>query len=61
MPASAEYAADTSLAMASLDESHEAHAVCRSAAIARRPALAGHAVFETLAVLTRLLHDWLDE
>ena len=56
MPTSVDlsYAVDTSVAVASLDESHEAHEVCRSAAIDHRPALAGHAAFETFAVLTRL-------
>jgi hypothetical protein len=56
MPSSASesWAADTSFAIAALDEAHEAHAVCRRAALARRPALAGHASFETFSVLTRL-------
>jgi len=56
MPTSAEpaWAVDTSVAVASLDSSHEAHVACRDAARARRPALAGHAAFETFAVLTRL-------
>jgi uncharacterized protein with PIN domain len=48
------YAVDTSVAVASLDESHEAHVACRAAAVDHRPALAGHAAFETFAVLTRL-------
>ena len=48
------YAADTSVAIAALDETHEAH-VPTLAAVARcRPALAGHARWETFAVLTRL-------
>ncbi len=48
------WAVDTSVAVASLDASHEAHAVCREVLIRRRPALAGHALFETFSVLTRL-------
>jgi predicted nucleic acid-binding protein len=48
------WACDTSVAVAALDPSHEAHAVCRRALIERRPALAGHAAFEAHAVLTRL-------
>ena len=50
----ARWAVDTSVAVASLDASHEAHAVCREVLIRRRPALAGHALFETFSVLTRL-------
>ena len=52
--ASRAWAVDTSVAVASLDESHEAHAVCRLVATRRRPALAGHAAFETYSVLTRM-------
>ncbi len=48
------WAVDTSVAVAALDESHAAHEVCRRTAAARRPALAGHAAFETYSVLTRL-------
>lgn len=48
------YAADTSVAVAAVDESHEAHEPCRKAVARRRPALAGHAMFETFSVLTRL-------
>ncbi len=48
------YAADTSIAVAAVDESHEAHEPCRKAVARRRPALAGHALFETFSVLTRL-------
>ena len=48
------WACDTSVAVAALDPTHEAHAACRRALIQRRPALAGHATFETYAVLTRL-------
>jgi len=47
-------AVDTSVAVASLDASHEAHDVCREVLVQRRPALAGHALFETFSVLTRL-------
>ncbi len=56
MPSNADdgWAADTSFAIAALDEAHEAHAICRKVARARRPALAGHASFETFSVLTRL-------
>lgn len=48
------WAFDTSVAVASLDPNHEAHATCRRALMKLRPALAGHAAFETYAVLTRL-------
>lgn len=48
------WACDTSVAVASLDPSHEAHAACRRALLELRPALAGHAAFETYSVLTRL-------
>lgn len=48
------WACDTSVAIASLDPSHDAYAVCRRALVDRRPALAGHAAFETYSVLTRL-------
>jgi predicted nucleic acid-binding protein len=37
-----------------LDSNHEAHEVCREVLVKRRPALAGHALFETYSVLTRL-------
>lgn len=52
--ASDSWALDTSVAVAALDETHEAHDICRQAAAARRPALPGHAAFETYSVLTRL-------
>jgi len=42
------------VALAALDPTHEAHPACRRAVIDLRPALAGHAVFETYSVLTRL-------
>ena len=52
--ADSRWAVDTSVAIASLDASHEAHEPCREVLVRRRPALAGHALFETLSVLTRL-------
>lgn len=48
------WACDTSVAVAALDPAHEAHPACRRALIDLRPALAGHAAFETYSVLTRL-------
>jgi hypothetical protein len=48
------WACDTSVAVAALDPTHAAHGPCRRALVDRRPALAGHAAFETYAVLTRL-------
>lgn len=48
------WACDTSVAVAALDPTHEAHRACRRALVDRRPALAGHALFETYSVLTRL-------
>jgi predicted nucleic acid-binding protein len=51
---SAAWAVDTSVAVAALDPHHLEHAASRAACIQRRPALAGHAVFETYSVLTRL-------
>jgi|688.fasta_scaffold719098_2 hypothetical protein len=48
------WACDTSVAIAALDPVHEAHPACRRALVDLRPALAGHAVFETYSVLTRL-------
>lgn len=48
------WACDTSVAVAALDPVHAAHAVCRQALVELRPALAGHAAFETYSVLTRL-------
>lgn len=53
-PAAQRWACDTSVAVASLDPTHEAHLVCRRALVELRPALAGHAAFETYSVLTRL-------
>ena len=48
------WACDTSVAIAALDPTHEAHPVCRKALVDLRPVLAGHAAFETYSVLTRL-------
>jgi predicted nucleic acid-binding protein len=48
------WACDTSVAVAALDPTHEAHSACRRALIQLSPALAGHAMFETYSVLTRL-------
>jgi len=42
------------VAIAAIDPSHEGHAACRRALVELRPALAGHAAFETYSVLTRL-------
>lgn len=53
-PAGDRWACDTSVAIAALDPTHEAHPACRRALVDLRPALAGHAVFETYSVLTRL-------
>ncbi len=62
MPSSAEgsstdrqrVAVDTSVAVAFLDAAHTAHRVCAEALDGRSAALAGHAAFESLSVLTRL-------
>ncbi|MFP5489839.1 MAG: type II toxin-antitoxin system VapC family toxin [Acidimicrobiia bacterium] len=57
MPSSVEgeaYAVDTSVAVAALDAGHAAHVWCRRAVLEHRPALAGHAAFETYSVLTRM-------
>jgi predicted nucleic acid-binding protein len=48
------WACDTSVAVAALDPAHEAHSACRRALVQLHPALAGHAMFETYSVLTRL-------
>ncbi len=48
------WACDTSVAIAALDPTHEAHLACRRVLVDLRPALAGHAAFETYSVLTRL-------
>lgn len=49
-----EYAVDTSVAIAALDAGHAAHGPCVAVVRQRRPALAGHAAFETHSVLTRM-------
>lgn len=58
MPTSGEaargYAVDTSVAVPAVDAGHAAHVPCRDAVRALRPALAGHAAFETHSVLTRM-------
>ena len=48
------WACDTSVAIAALDPNHRSHAPCRRWLIDQRPALSGHAAFETYSVLTRL-------
>jgi len=45
---------DTSAALAFVQPSHEAHASTYAALVGRPKGLAGHAVFETFSVLTRL-------
>lgn len=55
MPISAEgWAVDTSVAVAALDRGHAAHTPCAAAVRSIRPALAGHAAWETFSVLTRM-------
>lgn len=57
MPISAEpptAAVDTSVAVATLDAAHAAHEPCREEVRSLRPAIAGHAAFETFSVLTRM-------
>jgi predicted nucleic acid-binding protein len=51
---SAELLLDTSAAVALVLPDHEHHAAVRAASTGRRLGLAGHAVFETFSVLTRL-------
>jgi len=53
-PSGEGWACDTSFAIAALDPTHQAHRPCRAALVSRRPALAGHAAFETYSVLTRM-------
>ena len=48
------YAVDTSVAVAALDAGHTAHVPCLRAVRELRPALAGHAAFETWSVITRM-------
>lgn len=59
MPTSAKrrFAVDTSVAVPALDGAHAAHAVCAARVRTDRPALSGHAAFETFSVLTRLPGD----
>ena len=55
MPTSADaWAVDTSVAVAALDAGHAAHTACAATVRSRRPALAGHAAWETFSVLTRM-------
>lgn len=54
MPTSAEFATDTSVAVAALDAGHAAHVECRRRIRETGAALAGHAAFETYSVLTRM-------
>lgn len=55
MATSAEdWATDTSVAVAAIDRGHAAHGVCAAAVRSTRPALAGHAAWETFSVLTRM-------
>lgn len=53
-PSAERWACDTSVAIAALDPTNEAHSICRQAVIRVRPALAGHAAFEAWSVLTRM-------
>ncbi len=48
------YAVDTSVAVAYLDAAHSAHGICTAYLRDRAAVLAGHAAFESFAVLTRL-------
>ncbi|MDH4147427.1 MAG: hypothetical protein OEY23_19895 [Acidimicrobiia bacterium] len=55
MPTSGDsWAVDTSVAIAALDAGHAAHAACAAVVRSRRPALVGHAAWETFSVLTRM-------
>lgn len=55
MPTDADrFAVDASVAVAALDAAHAAHDACRRAVQEHRPALAGHAAYETFSVLTRM-------
>jgi toxin FitB len=45
---------DTSIAVALLVKDHEAHSVCRAAIRGLDLGLAGHAIFETMSVISRL-------
>ncbi|HRE00600.1 MAG TPA: PIN domain-containing protein, partial [Ilumatobacteraceae bacterium] len=48
---------DTSVAVAAMQAGHSMHAACVAAVRRYRPALAGHAAYETFSVLTRLPGD----
>jgi predicted nucleic acid-binding protein len=48
------YAIDSSAAVAAINEAHEHHSAAIESVRRHRPALAGHATFETYSVLTRL-------
>ncbi len=48
------WATDTSVAVAAVDAGHRAHPESLRAVRELRPALAGHAAFETFSVLTRM-------
>lgn len=48
------YAVDTSVAVPYLDAAHSAHDVCTTYLFGKDAVLAGHAAFESFAVLTRL-------
>lgn len=50
-------AIDTSVAVAYLDAGHSAHQVCTEFLSGKTAVLAGHAAFESFAVLTRLPGD----
>lgn len=55
MPTNArKWAVDTSVAVATLDATHSSHRLCLAAVRTHRPALSGHAAFETFSVLTRM-------
>ena len=45
---------DTSVALAAIMEDHVAHEACVNSVRTHRAAIAGHALFETFSVLTRL-------
>lgn len=54
MPTSADYLLDSSTAIALLSRDHPSHAEVKRACAGQRLGLAGHAVFETYSVLTRM-------
>lgn len=49
-----QWAVDTSVAVGAIDAAHAAHRACASVVRERRPAIAGHAMWETFSVLTRM-------